>query len=98
MAGPIGNTNRANGKRFANALKAALEEYEDDRIKRGEALREIAKGLVKDALAGDHNARREVADRLDGKPHQSTDVTATVDATIQGGLAPIYGLHPTPEA
>jgi hypothetical protein len=70
MAAPIGNTNRANGKRFANALKAALEEYESDKVKRGEALREIAKGLVKDAIAGDPVARREVADRLDGKPAQ----------------------------
>jgi hypothetical protein len=70
MAAPIGNTNRANGKRFANALKAALEEYESDKVKRGEALREIAKGLVQDALSGDATARREVADRLDGKPAQ----------------------------
>jgi hypothetical protein len=70
MAAPIGNTNRANGKRFANALKAALEEYESDKVKRGEALREIAKGLVLDALSGDATARREVADRLDGKPAQ----------------------------
>jgi ribosomal protein L17 len=81
MAGPIGNTNRANGKRFANALKAALEEYEDDRIKRGEALRKIAESLVADALAGDHNARREVADRLDGKPAQAL----SIDGDGEGG-------------
>ncbi len=72
MAGPIGNTNRANGKRFANALKTALEEYEDDKVKRGEALRAIAKGMVVDALAGDATARRDIADRLDGKPAQTS--------------------------
>jgi hypothetical protein len=83
MAAPIGNTNRANGKRFANALKAALEEYESDKVKRGEALREIAKGLVLDALSGDATARREVADRLDGKPAQSVTLGGDPDNPVQ---------------
>ena len=75
MGAPIGSTNRANGKRFANAVKAALEDYESDGVKRGEALREIARGMVRDALAGDQTARREIADRLDGKPRQQVEVS-----------------------
>jgi DNA-directed RNA polymerase subunit K/omega len=71
MAAPLGSTNRANGKRFANAVKQALEEYEDDKVKRGEALREIARGLVADAIARDPIARKELADRLDGRPAQA---------------------------
>jgi hypothetical protein len=81
MAGPLGNTNRANGKRFANALKTALEEFESDKVKRGEALREIAKGLVEAALSGDMAARKEVADRLDGKAAQSL----SIDGDGEGG-------------
>ena len=79
MAAPLGNTNRANGKRFANALAWALETYESDKVKRGEALREIAKGMVSDAVAGDALARREIADRLDGKPAQSVQVDGDGD-------------------
>lgn len=81
MGAPVGNKNRANAKRFANALAWALEEYESNGIKRGEALREIAKGIVNDALAGDAAARREIADRLDGKPAQAV----TVDGDGEGG-------------
>lgn len=76
-----GNRNRANGKRFQLALKRALEEYADDRIKRGEALNEIARLLVKDALDGDHAARMEIANRLDGKPAQQL----TIDGDGEGG-------------
>jgi hypothetical protein len=95
MAAPLGSTNRANGKRFANAIKAALEEYEDDKVKRGEALRAIATGLVKDAVNGDAYARRELADRLDGKPAQSTELSGPDGGPIvTQGLAPIYGLQP----
>ena len=81
MPGPLGNTNRANGKRFANALKAVLDEYEDDRVKRGEALRALARDMIKDALGGDAGARRDLIDRVDGKPGQAV----TVDGDGEGG-------------
>lgn len=82
MGAPVGNTNRANGKRFANALAWALEEYESDKVKRGEALREIAKGIVADAIAGDKDARREIGDRLDGKPKQQTELSGDPDSPV----------------
>ncbi len=89
MGAPLGSQNRANGKRFANALKTVLEEYADNGIKRGEALRAIAKGLVVDALAGDFNSRKEIADRLDGKPGQQV----TIDGDGDGGPVKIERLE-----
>lgn len=72
MAGaPVGNDNAAKGKKWAGAIRRALHEYQSDSVKQGEALLEIAKGVVRDALAGDASARREIGDRLDGKPAQA---------------------------
>lgn len=71
MGAPLGNTNKANGRRWAGAIRRALHEYSDDRVQQGEALHVIATDLVKDALKGDQAARREIGDRLDGKPAQA---------------------------
>lgn len=97
--GTPGNTNRANGKRFQNAIKWALEEYADDEVQKGEALQVIAMGMVRDAVKGDAIARREIADRLDGKPAQMTILQGDEDggAVRLSGLAPIYGLQPPPQ-
>jgi len=74
MAGaPKGNKNGAKGKAWADALRIELATFEDKTagIKRGHALRAIARGVVKDAIEGDHDARKEIGDRLDGKPAQA---------------------------
>jgi hypothetical protein len=57
----------------------------------------IVQKMIADAEQGEKDARRELFDRLDGKPNQVTDVNATIDATVMSGLGPVYGLHPTPE-
>lgn len=72
MAGaPVGNDNATKGKKWSGAIRRALHEYESDTVKQGEALLEIAKGVVRDALAGDKDARAEIGNRLDGKPAQA---------------------------
>lgn len=79
MAGaPIGNTNAANGRRFRKALERELARRYGDV---DEGLGVIAKKLV-DLTEDPQSARdacKEIADRFDGKPHQS--VTAEVEVT-----------------
>ena len=87
MPAPKGSHNRAKAAMWADQLKWALENYEDlpRGIKRGLALREIAKGVVADAIdkASEHHwaAVQEIAVRLDGKPAQAV----TLDGTGEGG-------------
>lgn len=45
-----------------------MAQYEEGDIKAGQALRKIADRVVKAALAGDKDARQEIANRLDGRP------------------------------
>lgn len=66
---PFGNQNPT--RPFASALKHAIAKAGTDR----EALIAIADVLLEKAMGGDLQAIREVADRLDGKPAQSTDLT-----------------------
>lgn len=64
-----GNANYRKGRLFADAINRALElPSRFERLKRIEA---IADKLVTMAEDGDIQAIREVADRLDGKPHQT---------------------------
>ena len=71
----IGNQNAAKGRRWHDALHKALVRYETDKIKAGEALDKIAQTVVEKALAGDRESIQEIGNRLDGKPHQSTELT-----------------------
>lgn len=61
--------------KFKDALRYALVHYSDDKVKKGKALRHIAKSLVNLAINGEStqalSAIRELADRLDGKPIQA---------------------------
>ena len=75
-----GNRNGAHDKPWTNALQRALQQYSDEDCPRGSALQRIANGVVRDSLKGDPNARKEIFERLDGKPVQP--VAATVDANI----------------
>lgn len=77
MAAPIGNRNAAKAKKWADALHKALTRCECDGVKAGEALAKIAEVVVLRAIAGDKDAWQEIANRLDGKPHQSMDVAYT---------------------
>ena len=64
-------------KLFADALRMALSEEDQATGKR--KLRMIAEKMVAEAVRGEAWAITAVADRLDGKPGQSIDVTEHVD-------------------
>lgn len=71
MAGaPKGNQNARKAKDWEGALRRVLAQYEnaEAKIPKGEALSKIAEQCVIQALAGDKDARTEIANRLDGKP------------------------------
>jgi len=62
-----------------------MREMEDpktpgEKIKR---LNVIADNLVRAAVAGDIVAMREVGDRLDGKPSQSTESKVSLDGSLE---------------
>lgn len=64
----IGNQNAKKGKLFAEQLRKVL--VQDDALK----LRAIAKKLADAAEEGEPWAVKEIMDRIDGKPHQSTSI------------------------
>ncbi|GEM_PF-2310641 len=61
--------------KFKDALRHALIHYEDKNVKKGQALRHIAKSLIHVAINGNERDRmaaiKELADRLDGKAAQA---------------------------
>lgn len=79
MAGaPRGNQNAANGKKYKAALERALASR--SRADGKEALDAIANVVIEKALAGEQWAHQQIADRLDGKPHQT--IAAEVDTNV----------------
>ena len=55
-------------KSFANALNIAIKEATENG---GTKLRAVADALVEKAIAGDVNAIKEIADRIDGRVPQA---------------------------
>lgn len=68
MSAPIGNRNAAKAKIFSDALKRYVE---TDNYRK---LNQAAEALVNMAIGGDIAAIKELADRLEGKPIQKTEV------------------------
>lgn len=85
MSAPKGNKFAAHDKPWTNALQRVLKQLEvADKegkiiVKAGEALREIAETTVRMAMNGDKEARKEIADRLDGKPSEFVSVNYSRD-------------------
>lgn len=82
MGAPKGNRNASNGTRFRDALHHALVNFANDKVKKGEALREIGKTVVAAAIEGEQWAVQEIANRLDGKPKQQTELSSNPDAPV----------------
>jgi len=70
---------RTNPREFANMLRVAVKESQGDKSK----LRVIAEKLVAEAMDGNIRAIREVADRLDGKPSQSHQLSGEGGGAIE---------------
>lgn len=79
----VGNTNAAKGTRWRDALNKALARFTSEKVQTGEALDEIARGVVMAALAGDWEAVREIGNRLDGKPAQAITVGGDGDNPLE---------------
>lgn len=81
---PIGNQNAAKGKAYEGAIKRALAR------KAGsveEGLNLIAMQLVNDAIEAEdaatrEKARKEIGDRIDGKPKQQLDVAGDLGVAV----------------
>ena len=65
---PVGNQNGKKAKLFGDQLRKIL--VQEDALK----LRAIAQKLADAAEAGEPWAVKEIMDRMDGKPHQSTSI------------------------
>ena len=89
MGAPFGNRNAAKALEWRQAVVRALKTYEDDQVKRGQALYHIARGLVKKALAGEMDAVQEIANRLDGRPLQNIESRIDARFMVSPHSAPV---------
>jgi hypothetical protein len=79
MGAPIGNSNASKeNRRWAETLNRAIAQDDSKR------LRAAAEALLDQAAKGDLPAIRELADRLDGKPHQT--LSGPNDSPLIGGI------------
>ena len=72
MSAPVGNQNARRAKELRDALNYALNNFENSAVKKGQALRAIGNKLVEMGLDGNLAAIKEIGDRIDGKPAQTT--------------------------
>jgi len=83
MPGTIGNQNARRAKELRDALNYALNNFENSAVKKGQALREIGRKLVEMGLAGNLAAIKEIGDRIDGKPAQTTIISEDDNRDIE---------------
>ena len=72
MAAPAGNRFGAHDKPWTRALQRHVQQNPD-------LLRRIAIATFAKAEEGDLSALKEIADRLDGKPAQSVDISGSLN-------------------
>ena len=95
MAAPLGNQNAKQAKIWQQALKRALARRANSTVDRG--LDDLADKVLDIAFAGESWAIQEVGNRMDGKPANETELTATFEGKVSG-VAPCYGLQPSPDS
>jgi len=88
--GQKGNKNAVRGTEWRDAIRWALENYDeateenyDGMVRRGQALRRIATVVVKQALVGVKESIQEIGSRLDGKAHQSIEIGLSANTAEQ---------------
>lgn len=74
-----GNKNAAKGKIWTAAIERALKKLDKKGLN---ALDAAAESLVKQAIAGDLMALKEIGDRLEGKPAQSMTLSSDPDKPL----------------
>ena len=87
MAAPLGNTNATKNKPFYEAVTRAIAQ------ENGKRLREAAEILLTKASEGEPWAINALADRIDGKPHQSVDVGNPDGTALFAGIERVILKH-----
>jgi hypothetical protein len=92
MGAPIGNQNAAKAKQWQAAIERALERFGDPSINPDSPIERAPRVKALDALADAFVAKlaaeqdlaffKEFADRLDGKAHQSTELTGPAGGAL----------------
>lgn len=78
---PLGNKNATVKRPWADAIRRALARYKGGKV---DALNALADRIVKAAVDRmDWDAIHEIANRLDGKPRQQTELIGGDDGAIQ---------------
>ena len=80
MAAPIGNTNASKNKPFWETITRAIAQED------GKRLRQAAEKLLDEAARGESWALQMLADRLDGRPHQSVDIGNPDGSNLFSGI------------
>jgi hypothetical protein len=75
---PLGSQNAKKGKLFYDQLRKVL--VQEDALR----LRKIAEKLVEAAEEGEAWAVKEIMDRMDGKPVQSTEISGVDGEPLTG--------------
>ena len=77
MAAPKGNNYAAKDKEWRAALKRALSRSSN--LNAAAGLDKLADKVVREALDGCQWAVQEIGNRIDGKPHQSVELSGTLN-------------------
>jgi hypothetical protein len=80
MGAPIGNHNASRGTRFRNEIEKVFARL-DANVDAGTTLNALMTNYVMEALAGDKDVRKDLLDRMFGKPPQGV----TIDGDGEGG-------------
>ena len=88
MAAPPGNKNPTTGKEIRDAIRYEVAkigrtiEGDEPALKKG--MRKVAAPLVAQAIDGNPQAFKEIADRIDGKAPQSIDLSGELEIPLSG--------------
>ena len=89
MGAPIGNSNSAKGRLWADAIKRAVARKHNGDLNHG--LDTLAEKLIEAVIAGDLPAIKEFGDRMDGKPAQAVVGGSEDDEPIKHALTVKFG-------
>ncbi len=87
MAAPQGNQNATKNKPFWDMIQRIIAQED------GKRLRKAGERLFDLAAEGEPWAVQMLADRLDGKPHQSTDVSNPDGSPLFSGIERVILKH-----
>lgn len=83
MAGaPVGNNNAGKGARFKRELQKVFDKL-DKGVEPGTAEQAILTNYVMEAMAGDKDVRKDLLDRMYGKPAQAITGGDEEDAPVK---------------